>query len=155
MGFEELIRAIQSLNTEDAFRARLDMAQWRTLSGFLTPQVARPGELLIKQGDIDRSVYFLGQGSLQVYVGGPNAGSSRIVMLRPGALIGEAGLFSDGAHTANVEAMTVCSVWALRLPRFQELTQRSPQIALEFMRAAGAVLVTRIRSNQAGLVAAA
>lgn len=154
MGFEELLRAIQSLNTDDAFRARMDMSQWRTLSGFLVPQSVRPGELLIRQGDIDRSAYFLGQGSLQVYVGGPAAGGARIVMLRPGAIVGESGLFSDGAHTANVEAMTACTVWALRPPRFQELIQRSPQIALEFLRAAGAVMVTRMRTNQAGLTAA-
>ena len=155
MGIEELIRAIQSLNTEDAFRARLDLAQWRTLGGFLMPRAVRPGELLIKQGDVDRSVYFLGQGSLQVYVGGPAAGSSRIVMLRPGAMFGEAGLFSDGAHTANVESMTACAVWVLRLPRFEEMVQRSPQIALEFMRAAGGVLVARMRANQGRSLTAA
>jgi CRP-like cAMP-binding protein len=146
MGFEELVRAIQSLNTEDAFRARLDLAQWRTLGGFMTPQTVRAGEQLIQQGTVDRSVYFLAQGSLQIYVSGPKAATSRIVMLRPGALFGESGLFSDGAHTTNVEAMTACTVWALRMPRFQELSQRSPAIAMEFMRAAGGVLVTRMRA---------
>lgn len=150
MGFEELVRAIQSLNGDDALRARFDLTQWRTLGGYLTPQSVRAGELLIQQGTVDRSVYFLGQGSLQVYVSGPQTVHSRIVMLRPGSVTGEAGLFSDGPHTSNVEAMTACTVWALRMPRFQELSQRSPQIALELMRAIGAVLVMRMRSHATG-----
>lgn len=146
MGFEELIRAIQSLGTDDAFRVRLDLQQWRTLGSFMAAQSVRPGELLMQQGEVDRSVYFLAQGSMQVYATGARVGSAnRLTMLRPGAIIGETGLFSDGPHTVNVEAMTPCTVWALRYPRFLEMVQRSPQLALEFMRGAGAVLVTRMR----------
>lgn len=153
MEFDELVRSVQSLGTEDGLRVRFDLAQWRTLGGFMAPQTVKSGELLITQGEVDRSVYFLGQGSMQVYAGRSH-GSSRLVMLRPGALIGESGLFSDGPHTASVEAMSNCVVWALRYPRFQELAQRSPQIALEFMRGAGSVLVTRVRQHTAGQAAA-
>ena len=62
---------------------------------------------------------------------------------------GEPGLFADGPRTANVEAMTPCIVWALRLPRFEELGQRVPAVALEALRAAGAVMATRLRANMA------
>jgi hypothetical protein len=36
MDFSEVVQAIQSLNTEDALRARLDMQQWRTVAQYLT-----------------------------------------------------------------------------------------------------------------------
>jgi CRP-like cAMP-binding protein len=48
---------------------------------------------------------------------------------------------------ANVEAMTPCVVWALRGPRMEELAQRSPALALELLRAAGAVMATRMRAT--------
>jgi CRP/FNR family transcriptional regulator, cyclic AMP receptor protein len=142
-----LIQAIQTLNTEDAFRPRLDAQQWRTFAQYLTQHELRAGDLLVKQGDHDRTVYFLGQGSLQVFVTGGVPGSSRIGILRPGAICGEPGLFADGPRMANVEAMTPCVVFALRLPRFEELAARVPGVAIEVLRGCGAVMSHRMRAN--------
>lgn len=155
MGIDDLIEVVQSLRTDDAFRARLDLSQWRNLAAYLTPYQLRPGDLLIKQGDCDRAAYFIGEGTLQVYVSGAAPGTSRIALLRPGALVGETGLFSDQPHSANVEAMTMAIVWALHLPRYEELAARAPVIANEVLRAAGAVMVARLRANLAQRVAVA
>ncbi len=147
MDFNELVQAIQTLNAEDAFRARLNVDQWRAIAPYLTRHDIRAGDLLIKQGDSDRTMYFLGQGSLQVFVTGGPPGSNRIAILRAGSADGEPGLFSDGPRMANVEAMTPCAVWALRGPRLEELAQRSPALALELLRAAGGVMAIRMRAN--------
>ena len=147
MDFNDLIQAIQSLNTEDAFRPRLDAQQWRTFTQYLTRHEVRMGDVVIKQGDHDRTMYFLAQGTMQVYVSGAAPGASKMALLRPGALMGEPGLFADGPRTANVEAMTACVIYAMRLPRFEEMANRQPQIALEIMRAAGAVMAVRMRAN--------
>jgi CRP-like cAMP-binding protein len=155
MGIDDLIEAVQSYRADDAFRARLDATQWRQLTTYLTPYQLRSGDLLIKQGDCDRAAYFVGQGTLQVYVSGAAPGTSRIALMRPGVLVGETGLFSDQPHSANVEAMTPCIVWALHLPRFEELNARAPLIANEVLRAAGAVMVARLRANLAMRVAVA
>ena len=147
MDFNDLVQAIQTLNAEDAFRVRLNVDQWRAIAPYLTRHDIRAGDLLIKQGDTDRTMYFLGQGSLQVFVTGGPPGSNRIAILRAGSAVGEPGLFSDGPRMANVEAMTPCAVWALRGPRLEELAQRSPALALELLRAAGGVMATRMRAN--------
>ena len=147
MEFNELVQAMQTLNAEDAFRARLTLDQWRTIAPYLTRHDIRAGDLLIKQGDTDRTMYFLGQGSLQVFVTGGPPGSNRIAILRAGSVVGEPGMFSDGARMANVEAMTPCAVWALRGPRLEELAQRLPALALELLRAAGGVMAIRMRNN--------
>ena len=147
MDFEHLVQAMQTLNAEDAFRPRLTLDQWRVISPYLTRHEIRAGDLLIKQGDTDRTMYFLGQGSLQVFITGGPPGSNRIAILRAGSVVGEPGIFSDGARMANVEAMTPCMVWALRGPRLDELAQRSPALALELMRAAGNVMSMRMRAN--------
>lgn len=155
MDGNELTQAIQTLNTEDAFRPRLDAQQWRTFVQYLTRHELRAGDLLVKQGDHDRTAYFLGQGSLQVFVTGAAPGVSRIAILRPGAICGEPGLFADGPRLANVEAMTPCVVFALRLPRFEELVARVPSVAVEVLRAAGAVVTLRMRANLSRQVPAA
>jgi len=147
MEFTDLVQAMQTLNAEDAFRPRLNLDQWRTIAPYLTRHDIRAGDLLIKQGDTDRTMYFLGQGSLQVFVTGGPPGSNRIAILRAGSVVGEPGLFSDAARMANVEAMTPCIVWALRGPRMEELAQRLPALALELLRAAGSVMALRMRNN--------
>ncbi len=149
MDVNELVRAVQSLNAEDAFRPRLTPEQWRGVTPFLTPHDIRAGDLLIKQGDTEHTMYLLGQGSLQVFVSGAGAAGNKIAILRPGAVVGEAGLFGDFPRMASVEAMTPCIVWALRGPRLEELAQRAPALAFELVRAAGAVALTRLRANQA------
>lgn len=149
MELNELVQAIQTLNADDAFRARLTLDQWRTVAPYLTRHDIRSGDLLVKQGDSDHSMYFLAQGSVQVFVTGAAPGTSKLAILRSGSVIGEAGLFGDGPRMASVEAMTPCVVWALRGPRLEEMAQRSPQLALELLRAAGGVLVARVRANLA------
>lgn len=147
MEFNELVQAMQTLNAEDAFRPRLNLDQWRAIAPYLTQHDIRAGDLLVKQGDTDRTMYFLGQGSLQVFVTGGPPGGNRIAILRAGSVVGEPGLFNDGARMANVEAMTGCTVWALRGPRLEELAARAPALAFELLRAAGSVMAIRMRAN--------
>lgn len=149
MELDDLVQAVQTLNAEDAFRPRLGIEQWRAIAPYLSRHELRAGDLLIKQGDTDRTMYILGQGSLQVFVSGGAPGSSRIAILRAGSVSGEPGLFGDNARMANVEAMTPCIVYALRGPRLEELAQRLPALALELLRAAGAVMSARMRANLA------
>ena len=149
MDFEELLQAILTLNAEDALRARLSPEHWRVIAPYLSRHDLRTGDLLIKQGDVERSMYFLGRGSLQVFVSGGVPGVHRIAILRAGAVVGEPGLFGEVQRMANVEAMTPGVAWALRGPRFDELAARSPALAFELLRAAGLVMATRMRANLA------
>ncbi|MEX8496233.1 MAG: cyclic nucleotide-binding domain-containing protein [Leptothrix ochracea] len=146
MNYENLMHVVQSLNTEDAFRIRIDHFQWRTLANYISPQDFRAGDHLILEGDRDRTVYFLEQGSVQLYPGVSNPGG-RVMVLRPGAVLGEIGLFRDGPQVVNAEAMTPVVAWALRLPRFEEMVLRAPALAVEVMRAAGGVVVARARAS--------
>jgi len=149
MDINALVQALQTLNAEDAFRPRLTLEQWRLIAPYLTRHDIRAGDLLIKQGDVDRTMYFLEQGSLQIFVTGGPPGSNRIAILRAGSVVGEPGLFGDSPRMANVEAMTPCTVWALRGPRLEELAQRQPALVLELLRTAGSVMAMRMRANLA------
>jgi CRP-like cAMP-binding protein len=147
MDITTLVQAVQTLNAGDAFKAGLDLPHWQTLAPYLARQELRAGHLLIRQGDVDRSAFFLEQGNLQVFGSGGAPGRHRIAILRPGSLVGEPGLFAPIPRTANVEAMTPCAVWALSVARLDELCARLPMLALPLLRAAGAVLAVRARAN--------
>jgi CRP/FNR family cyclic AMP-dependent transcriptional regulator len=144
---QPLSEVVRSLNAPDAFKPRLGLEQWRLLQTFLTRHEVRAGDLLVKQGELDRTMYLLEIGTLQVFVSPPRPGVTRLSILRAGAVVGEAGLFSDQPRMANVEAMGPCVVWALRGPRWEELSVRNAALALELVRAAAAVMGVRMRAN--------
>jgi CRP-like cAMP-binding protein len=147
MDITELVDAIHSLNASDAFKPRLTLEQWRLLQSFLTRHEIRAGDLLVKQGDHDRTMYLLERGTLQVFVSNAKPGESRLSILRAGSVVGEAGMFSDQTRMANVEAMTPCVVWALRGTRLEELAARNAALTLELVRAAASVMGVRMRAN--------
>ena len=147
MDLHDLQGAIQSLNTPDAFKPRLTVEQWRAFQTYLTRHEIRSGDLLVKQDEHDRTMYLLERGTLQVFVSNAKPGVSRLSILRAGSVVGEAGLFSDQPRMANVEAMSVSVVWALRGARLEELIARNAPLALEVIRAAAAVMGVRMRAN--------
>ena len=146
MDIQPLIDAVHSLQAPDAFKPRWSIEQWRVLQSYLTRHEIRANDLLLQQGQQDRTLYLLESGTLQVFIAPPKP-ATRLSILRAGSVVGEAGLFSDQPRMANVEAMGPCVVWALRGPRWEELSVRNAALALELVRAAAAVMGVRMRAN--------
>ncbi len=147
---ENLKDTVQTLNADDALRLRFSRDDWRLFEAYLQPFQLRAGDVLIRHLDMDRSLYLLESGTLQVYVpvSAASAGGRRpVAILRPGAVVGEPSLFGDTPRMAQVEAMSPATVWALTRPRFEELAAVKPELALELLRAAGAVMAQRMRAN--------
>jgi CRP/FNR family transcriptional regulator, cyclic AMP receptor protein len=159
MDIQSLVLAVNSLDAEDAFKPRLTSDQWRLMQGFLSHHELRPGDLLARQDDMDRTVFFLEEGTVQVYRSAPQApgadaqARTRIALARPGSILGEGGLFGLVPRLANVEAMTACKVWVLVATRWDELCMRQPLLAVEVLKAAGIVYASRMRMNLANHIA--
>jgi CRP/FNR family cyclic AMP-dependent transcriptional regulator len=145
MSFELLKEAVQSLNAPDAFRPRFDEKQWAVFGSYLQQHKLRAGDLLIRHRDLDRNLYLLESGNLQVYV--PDAQRRPVAILRAGAVVGEPSLFGETPRMAQVEAMSVVQVWALTRNRFEELVMRQPELGIELLRSIGAVMAERMRAN--------
>jgi CRP-like cAMP-binding protein len=131
---------------EDSFRPRLSSDQWAALSTFLTKAQLRAGEVLFNQGDTDRALYFLLDGSLQAFPTPASGAAGQLVLMRPGLAFGEAGLFGPAPRLVNVEAIGASTVLLLKAQRLEELGLRSPVVAMEVLRAAGALLLSRARA---------
>jgi len=147
LDIQPLVRAVQSRHGEDAFAAQLSPEEWRLLGGSMQRSELRPGELLLRRGDTEERAHLVEAGQLQVFVTGGPPRSHRIATLRAGALIGEPGLFGATPRMAHVEAATPCIVWTLDAARLHALADEAPGLVLEVLRAAGAVMAWRIRTN--------
>jgi CRP/FNR family transcriptional regulator, cyclic AMP receptor protein len=146
MTIHALYDALYAHDAPDAFKPRLGPGQWSILQSYLTRHEIGRAERLLTQGELDRTMYLLESGTLQVFVDKPRPGQ-RLSVLHRGAVVGEAGLFSQQPRMANVEAMSDCVVWAMRGPRFEEMAARSPGLALAVVRAAASLMGVRMRAN--------
>jgi CRP-like cAMP-binding protein len=147
MDITPLVRAVENLDAEDAFPARLPASVWLGLAPCLVRRELAAGELLIRRGDREQVAYLLEQGQLQVFVSGGPPGSHRIATLREGAVVGEPGWFIDAPRMASVEAMASAVVWALPAERLAALATERPDCVLALLQAAGAVMALRMRAN--------
>lgn len=103
----------------------------------------RTGQVPIRQGDKDRTLFFIESGTLTVHLEDV-AGRMKLAVLAPGTVIGEGAFFSGQPRNATVVATRDSALWALKYTRFQELSQRQPAIALELTLACAAVVVRRL-----------
>ncbi|HOM11896.1 MAG TPA: cyclic nucleotide-binding domain-containing protein [Rubrivivax sp.] len=150
MDITPLAQAVQSAKAGDAFDAGLDAPQWHALLPYLSRQSLRAGEALMRQGDSVRCACWLEQGNLQIFVSGGAPGATRIGVLRPGALVGEAALLADVPRAANVEAMTPAVVWCLSATQLDRLCADHPALGLRLLRATAAVMARRVHAHLHG-----
>lgn len=142
-----LIQAIANHPTEQTLGQMVGRAQWEILGSYMQPTTLALSQVLIKQGDADRTLYFVESGSLTVHFEDA-AGNIRLATVGAGAVVGEGGFFSHQARSATVQAGGNCRLWALSPMRFSELANRHPQVALALAMALGAIMAKRVVSNR-------
>lgn len=148
MDITALIDAIARRRGDQPFPARLSAEQWALLGdGALQRRELAPGELLIRRGEVGDAAYLVESGRLQVFVTGGPPRSHRVATLTAGTIVGEPGWFAPTERMAHVEAVTSSVVWGLAAGRIDSFAQRAPALAIELLRAAGAVMAARMRAN--------
>ena len=100
MNVLNLVQSIQTLNAYDAFRPRFSPENWRVVGSYLIRREMKGGDVLIYQGDSDRTMYLLESGTLQVYVRGTATSAAKIALLRAGSIVGEPALFGETMRMA-------------------------------------------------------
>jgi len=138
-----LARAMDTSTAVDAMRLQLPAAQWQTLGGYLQALSLSAGEVLMKCSAQDRTVFFVESGHLTAHRE-DEQGSIRMALLGAGSVVGEGSFFSQEPRRATVQATSACRLWRLTPLRFQELSNRHPDLALALSLAMGAVLARRL-----------
>lgn len=141
-----LIDATRQGGAYDALACGLDGDQWACLAPYLQPYPVRTGQVPIRQGDKDRTLFFIESGTLTVHLEDVS-GRMKLAVLAPGTVVGEGAFFSGQPRSATVVATRDSQLWALKYARFQELSARQSAIALELAMACAAVVVRRLAST--------
>ncbi len=138
-----LAQAIAHCHASDALRCQFNQPHWDILAGYLQPFSLNSGQVLMEQGALDRTLYFVESGTLSVHYEDEKA-RVRMALVGSGTVLGEGAFFSHLPRTATVNASTACKLWCLTPVRFLELANRHSPIALELTMAMGSVMAKRL-----------
>ncbi|HEY8579284.1 MAG TPA: cyclic nucleotide-binding domain-containing protein [Beijerinckiaceae bacterium] len=116
-----------------ASRAELDY-DW--LKPFMRPVELKAGETIFHRGDVADAAYVIGEGQVNL----PELG----VILGPGALMGEMGLFATGNRRMSAaRAMSDVRLYRISYADFEQLYYQNPEFGLYIVR----LMVRRMETN--------
>jgi thioesterase domain-containing protein len=127
----------------------LTATQWSTVLNHAERRTVTAGGLLIEEGAIDREVYLVASGLLEVLVRG-----SRIAESGAGTVLGEVAFIDGSPRTASVRALSEVTAFSLTPASFERLTQVAPDIALVILGDLARTVAQRFRAGQEKMRAA-
>lgn len=146
-GIKGLIDAFAQNTVEESLNKTMKAPQWASLAPFLLPFSLAQNQMLIAQGSVDRTLYFLESGSLSVHYE-DESGRVHLAILNAGSVVGEAGFFADMQRNATVQAASDCRLWNLTHSRFADLSLKAPRVALALSLALGAIVSKRMMDRR-------
>ena len=122
--------------------------EWRKVLSATTPRPLKASEVIIQRGVVDRSLYFVAAGSLEVgvtYIDGVSI--NPLAKIGAGSVIGEQSFFDGEPRSANVWAVTDGELLCLTHQRFYEFAAAEPAMTAELLFALGRILSLRLRNT--------
>lgn len=124
------LKHVAELLAENALLARLDPYERRSIAGVMAPVRARAGEAIVREGGVDRSLFFVLRGEARAERHG-----MEVAIMGPGQHFGELALIADRPRAASVIATSDVELAELDPDAFDRLCRSEPALALEFLRA--------------------
>jgi CRP-like cAMP-binding protein len=146
---------VSLLNTEvDLLRRvplfqRIEPARLKLLAYTSDVVTYRPGQVLMKQGDIGDAAYVIIKGDAEVLISS-KSGDIPVATLHDGDFVGEIAILCDTPRTATVKAKNELKALRIRKEPFFELLRQFPEMAVEMTR----LLAERLTRTTAELVEA-
>lgn len=103
------------------------------------------GQTIYEAGQVERALYVLLAGSVEVDVTPPRAANRMVAELGPGSIFGESSFFHAGPHSATVKALTDSRLVRLDRGRFDSLLQTNNVAALRVAANAAKILAARLQ----------
>ena len=105
-----------------SYLAQLDEDRLTEIATLLAPQLALPGENLVRKGDAGDAMYFISTGAVEVDL------HPEPVRLGSGDFFGELALLTDAPRNATVTALCYCNVLTLAARDFRNFLERNPAL---------------------------
>lgn len=127
------------------FLAGFDDHAWNWLLRGMTASVHREGETIIAAAESDRRLCLLVEGRAEVAVRRPDGTHQQIAILEPGTVMGEQSFVDGSPRSAQVTALTACTVRSLTARQFGKLKVDDPHLALEVITDLARIISLRSR----------
>ena len=126
------------------FLANLFDDELATILSYMEARRYAHGDLAVRVGDRDRSLYVVTTGQFEVLVPGGN-GARRV--LERGAIFGDLAFFDGKPRSADVRAVGLAEAYIMTLGAFERLRLAYPRLALTFALDLGRLLSIRFREH--------
>jgi CRP-like cAMP-binding protein/anti-anti-sigma regulatory factor len=145
----------------DALSGEIAMDRLSALDGLTEPQVAvvrallvrrvyNPGEVVIKEGSLDRDLFLISRGTVSVRVELPGQGRGRrLASFSAGTVFGEVALLDREPRSATVTADEEAVCYILSEDAFHALVRDHHAIAIKLLTNLGRELSRRVRRANA------
>jgi CRP/FNR family transcriptional regulator, cyclic AMP receptor protein len=135
-------------SSSDALRLVWDEDAWKKLLARTEPQQFRAGDIVIQRGTVDRTLYFVAAGSLEVGVYRVGSeGAAPIARIGKGSVIGEQSFFDGQPRSTNVWAVSDGELLRFSAEAFDAFGAAEPALARDLLFALGRVLSVRLRNT--------
>lgn len=123
-------------------------ADWSALFSYAELVVVPRGSKLIEKHRLERALYFVASGLLEVtnILGGKTSAASAIV--RPGEVVGELSFLDGHPRSASVFAIADSELYRLQFDRFEAFAAARPDRAWQLLLALGRVVSMRLRHTE-------
>ncbi|QDT18045.1 cAMP receptor protein [Alienimonas californiensis] len=105
----------------------------------------KAGETILEEGRETRCLWFILSGACEVVKTVPDGGDRVLATLEAGALFGEMSFFNPGPHSADVRAISDCTVLRMTAGNWAVLEQIGLRPAFHIARHTAAVMSDRLR----------
>lgn len=137
---------------ESGFLAGLDEDDVATILRYTEARRYVAGELAIRCGESDRSLYVIVAGAFEVLVPTPD-GSRPISALHRGDIFGDLAFLDGEPRSADVRAVEDSEAFMITPAGFDRLRLAHPRLAVSFVLDLGRILSRRFRENNRRLAA--
>jgi small-conductance mechanosensitive channel/CRP-like cAMP-binding protein len=111
--------------------AELVEEERRLIAEHLVEQHYAQGELIIREGELDDSLFIIDRGEVEVFIMSPHGIRKVLNQLHEGDFFGEMALLTGERRRASVEASGDVRVYRLDKENFKEVLERKPEILEE------------------------
>lgn len=115
--------------------ANLTEAELKALAGDFVLRRFRQGETIFQQDDPGQMLYLIEAGQVRIYVQSEQGQETSVIVYGPGDVFGELAVIDEGPRSASAIAMEDTVVHILSRDHFREHMRRSPQLALDLLKA--------------------
>jgi len=129
----DIIERISKLKTFVIFEG-MGVRELHAIASVMTAEHFEPGDIMIKEGEENSSIYLVVSGKVTVYGGFGTPDQREKATIGPGAFLGELSLFTRMQPNATCVAAEPAEAYVLRHHQFQEIMRVYPQIGINLCR---------------------